>query len=122
MARIRDLMGTGNSAGAAQAIAGTAGTIAASGTTQATAKMCSFETNNVTSGAGADSVVLPTGAQGSQPGDSCYVIAVSATTVQVFPGGADTINGSASAVNVAQNKMAILKRYTSSTWGLIVTA
>lgn len=122
MARVRDLMGTGNSAESAKAIAGTTGTIAATGTTQATGKLLSYETNNVTSGAGADSVVLPTGAQGSNPGDSCYVLAPSATTVQVFPGGADTINGSASAVNVAQNKMAVIKRFTNSTWGLVVTA
>ncbi len=122
MARVRDLMGTGNSAESAKAIAGTAGTIAATGTAQATGKLLSYETNYVTSGSGADSVVLPTGAQGSNPGDSCFVIAASSTTVQVFPGGSDTINGATSAINVAQNKMAIIKRFTNSAWGLMVTA
>jgi hypothetical protein len=122
MSRVRDLMGTGNSAESAKAIAGTTGTIAATGTTQATGKMCSFETNHVTSGAGADSVVLPTGAQGSNPGDACFVLAASATTVQVFPGGADTVNGSTSAFNVAQNKMGIFKRTGATTWGAMVTA
>lgn len=122
MARVRDCMGTGSSATNAQAIAGTAGAITAAGTTQAAATLLSYETNAVTSAGSADAVVLPTGAQGSNPGDSAYVLALSSTTVQVFPGGSDTINGSTSAVNVAQNKMAIIKRYSATAWGLIVTA
>lgn len=122
MARIRDLMGTGNSAGSAKAIAGTTGSITAAGTTQGAATLLSYETNVVTSAGGADAVVLPTGAQGSQPGDTCYVQAISATTVQVFPGGADTANASTSAISLAQNKMLIAKRLTNSAWGYIVTA
>lgn len=122
MARVRDVMGTGASATHAQAIAGTTGSVTAAGTTQGAATLLSFETNVVTSAGSADSVVLPTGAQGSNPGDLAYVQAISATTVQVFPGGADTINGSTSAVNVAQNKMGVFKRLTNSTWGAFVTA
>jgi hypothetical protein len=122
MARLRDLIGTGNSAASAKAIAGTTGAITAAGTTQATGTLLSYETNHVTTAGGADSVVLPTGAQGSQPGDSCFVLTGSATTCQVFPGGADTINGATSAINVAQNKMAIIKRTGATTWGLMVTA
>lgn len=122
MARIRDLMGTGNSAGAAKAIAGTAGAITAAGTTQGAATLLSYETNQVTTAGGADAVVLPTGAQGSQPGDTAFVLNGSATTAQVFPGGSDTINGSTSAINVAQNKMLICKRTGATTWGAMVTA
>lgn len=122
MARVRDLMATGQQGTAAQSIAGTYGAITAAGTTQGAATLLSYETNLLTTGAGADSVVLPTGAQGSQPGDSCFVLNGSATTAQVFPGGSDTINGSTSAVNVAQNKQAVLKRYSATAWGLMVTA
>jgi len=122
MARVRDLMGTGNSAGSARAIAGTAGAVTAAGTTQGAATLLSFESNTVTTAGGADAVVLPTGALGSVPGDMCYVNNPSSTTAQVFPGGADTINGATSAINVAQNKILILKRFSATAWGSIVTA
>lgn len=122
MARIRDLMGTGNSAGSAKAIAGTAGDITAAGTTQGAATLLSYETNFVTTGAGADSVVLPTGAQGSQAGDSCYVFNNTSTTCQVFPGGSDVANNSTSAISLAQSKMLICKRFNNTEWGYIVTA
>lgn len=122
MARVKDLMGTGNSAGAAKAIAGTSGSITAAGTTQGAATLLSFETNTLTTAGSADAVVLPTGAQGSNPGDTCYIINPSSTAAQVFPGGSDTINGSTSAINVAQNKILICKRFGATTWGAIVTA
>jgi len=122
MARIRDLMGTGNSAGSAKAIAGTTAAVTAAGTTQGAATLLSAETNIVTTAGGADAVVMPTGAQGSQPGDSCYVQNPSSTTCQVFPGGSDSANGSTSAISLAQNKMLIAKRLTATTWGYIVTA
>lgn len=122
MSRVRDVMGLGTSAETAKAVAGTAGAVTAAGTTQGAATLLAYETNSVTSAGGADAVVLPTGVQGSNPGDLAYVQAISATTVQVFPGGSDTINGSASALNVAQNKMGVFKRLTNSTWGAFVTA
>lgn len=124
MSRIRDLMGTGNSAGSAKAIAGTHGTLAAAGTSsQANSTMASYETNYVTvGGATANGVVLPTSAQGSQPGDSCTIFNLSSTACLVYPGGSETANGSTSAISVAQNKMLILKRVVSTGWGYIVTA
>lgn len=122
MARIRDLMGTGNSAGAASAIAGTSGAVTAAGTAQGTATLLGYETNAVTAASSNDGVVLPTGAQGSQPGDMCYVLTVSSTTAKVYPGGSDTINGSTSAISVAQNKMLTIKRFTNTAWGAVVTA
>lgn len=122
MARIRDLMGTGNSAESAKAIAGKAGTVAAAGTTVGAATLLSYETNLVTTAGGADAVVLPTAAQGSQPGDTCYVLNLSATTAQVFCATTETLNGATSAVNVAQNKMAILKKFSNSAWGMLFTA
>ena len=122
MARVRDCIGTGSAPINAQAIAGTAGSITAAGSSQGASTLLSYETNFVTTASSAVGVVLPTGAQGSMPGDSCYVFCNTSDTATVYPGGADTINGSSSAVNVAQNKMAVLKRFTSTQWGLIVTA
>ena len=123
MARIRDLMGTGNSAEAAKAIAGTRGAITAAGSnSQANGTLLSFETNFVTTGAGADSVVLPSGAQGAQPGDTVYVFNNTSTSCNCFPGSTDTANGSTSAVSIAQNKMACFKRVSSSGWGYFITA
>lgn len=122
MARVRDLMGTGNSAGSARAIAGTAGAITAAGTSQATSTLLSYETNFVTTASSQVGVVLPTGAQGSAAGDSAYVFCNTSDTCTVYPGGSDTINGSTNAVNVAQNKMLILKRLTNTAWGAVVTA
>lgn len=122
MPRIRDLMGTGNSANSARAIAGTFANVTATGTTQGAAALLSAETNYVTTAGGAVAVVLPTADQGSQPGDMSYVFCSTATTCTVFPGGSETINGSTSAVNVAQNKMAVLKKFTNTAWGLMVTA
>lgn len=121
MARIRDLMGTGNSAESAKAIAGKAGAITAAGTTAAAATVLGFETNNVTTAGGADAVVLPTSAQGSQPGDTCYVLNLASTTAQLFCAATETLNGATSAVSVAQNKMAVCKKFTNSAWGVVVT-
>lgn len=126
MARIRDLMGTGNSAGSAYAIAGTAGNIvAAANNAQAGATLLSYETNYVTTGATTNSVVLPTAAQGAQPGDLCYVFNASSTSANCFPGGSEKANASTSAVTVAQNKMAVFKRmpYGGTTdWAYLITA
>lgn len=123
MARIRDLMGTGNSAIAAQAIAGTRGAITAAGSgSQANGTLLSYETNFVTTGAGADSVVLPSGSQGAQPGDTVYVFNNTSTDCKCYPGSTDSANGSTSAVTIAQNKMAIFKRISSSAWGYVITA
>ena len=122
MARVRDCMGTGSAPANAQAIAGTAGAITAAGSSQGASTLLSFETNFVTTASSAVGVVLPTSAQGSANGDTCYVFCNTSDTATVYPGGSDTINGSSSAVNVAQNKMAVIKRFTSTQWGLVVTA
>lgn len=122
MARVRDCMGSGASSELAKSIAGRRGAVTAAGSSsQANAALLGFETNYVTTAGGADSVVLPTGAQGSQPGDSCYVFNLSSTSLNCYPGGSDTANGSTSAIAVAQNKMLILKRFSNTAWGYIVT-
>lgn len=122
MARVRDCMGTGAAAEFAKAIAGTVGSVTAAGTSQGASTLLSFETNLVTTASSQVGVVLPTGAQGSNPGDSCYVFCSTSDTSTVYPGGSDTINGSTSAVNVAQNKQGVFKRYSNSAWGFNVTA
>lgn len=123
MARIRDCVGTGSSPANAQAIAGTVGAITAAGSSsQANATLLSYETNFVTTASGADSVVLPTGAQGSLPGDKCYVFNNTSTSCNCYPGGSDTANGSTSAISVAQNKMLTCKRLTATQWGYSITA
>lgn len=122
MARVRDCIGTGSAPINAQAVAGTAGSLTAVGTSQGAGTLLSYETNFITTASSQVAVVLPTGAQGSMPGDTCYVFCNTSDTATVYPGGSDTINGSSSAVNVAQNKMAIIKRFNATQWGLIVTA
>ena len=123
MARIRDLMGTGNAALAARAIAGTQGAITAAGSSsQANATLLSYETNFVTTASGADSVKLPTAAQGSQPGDMCFVFNNTSTSCNCYPGGSESANGSTSAISIAQNKMLIAKRVNATNWGYTITA
>lgn len=122
MARVRDLMGSGLSAQAAKAVAGTAGTVTAAGTTQGTATRLSYAANAVSAASSQTGVVLPTAAQGSMPGDVVYIRTTSSTAASVYPGGSDTLNGSTSAISVAQNKMLTCVRFTNSTWGAMVTA
>ena len=123
MARIRDLMGTGHSGAAAKAIAGTRGAVTAAGSSsQANGTLLSYETNFVTTAGGADSVVLPTSAQGSQPGDEVVVFNNTSTSCNCYPGGSETANGSTSAISVAQNKLLRCKRVSATGWGYIITA
>src|SRR5690348_15600734 len=110
MARVRDLMGAGASSGLAKAIAGTWGTVTAAGTGASTATVLSYETNAVTAAGSADGVSLPTAAQGSQPGDEVYVLVTSSTSGKVYSGTGETLNGSSSAITVAQNKMLLCKK------------
>jgi hypothetical protein len=122
MARIKDVMGAGTSSGQARAIVGTWGTVTAAGTGASTATVLSYETNAVTAAGSADGVVLPTAAQGSQAGDTVYVLVTSSTTGKVYAASGETLNGSSSAISVAQNKMLVCKKYTATAWGAIVTA
>lgn len=122
MARVKDLMGVGTPSLQARAIAGTNGAVTAAGTTAATATVLSYETNNVTAASSLDGVVLPTGAQGAMPGDTVYVYTTSSTTAKVYSASGVTLNGSSSAISVAQNKMLICKMITATNWGAIVTA
>ena len=122
MATVRALMGSGFSGGQALAL-NQRGAVTASGSnSQANGALLSYGVNDVTTGASADSVVLPTSAQGSQPGDEMYVYVGSSTSGKLFPGGSETINGSTSAVTVAQGKMALCVRTSSTNWGHIITA
>lgn len=123
MARVRDCMGSGAAAGLAKAIAGATGAITAAGSSsQANGTLLSYETNIVTTASGADSVVLPTAAQGSMPGDMCYVFNDTATSCQCYPGGTENANNSTSSIVIAQSKMLIAKRVAAAEWGYIITA
>jgi hypothetical protein len=122
MARVKDAMGAGTSAQQAKALVGTAGAVTAAGTNAATATVLSYAANAVTAASSLDGVVLPTGAQGSSPGDVVHVLTVSSTTAKVYPASGETLNGGSSAISVAQNKMLICVKYTGTAWGAIVTA
>lgn len=122
MARAIDIMGAGLQAQTARAAAGTFATVTAAGTTQGTATVLSAAANNVTTAASQTGVVLPTGAQGSMPGDVVFVFVNSATSGSVYPGGSDKLNGSTSAITVAQNKMLTCVRMSATAWGAMVTA
>lgn len=122
MARMKDVMGTGNSGPAARAIVGTFGTIVGTGTSQATATALPYALNTITTASSQEGGLLPTTAQGSEIGDSITVYVSASTTGKVYPGGTETINGSTSAISVAQAKMAIFTRTSATNWGNIITA
>ena len=122
MAQVRQLMGSGFSGGQALAISNRGAVTAAGSSSQANGTLLSYGANDVTTAASADSVVLPTSAQGSIPGDVVYVTVSTSTSGKLYPGGSETINGSTSAVTVAQNKTAMCVRSSSTNWGLIITA
>lgn len=122
MPRTNALMGSGFSPGQAKGICERGAVTAAGSASQANGTKLSYAVNDVTTAGSADSVVLPTSAQGSQPGDMVTVTVETSTTGKLYPGGAETINGSASAVDVAQHKTAFLVRNSSTNWGLVITA
>lgn len=122
MARVKDIMGSGMAAQTAKAIAGTAATVTAAGTAQAGATALPAAANLSTAASSQTGVVLPTGAQGSNPGDVIYIATSSSTATNVYPGGSDTLNGSTSAISTAQNKMLMCVRMSNSAWYAIVTA
>lgn len=123
MPRQNDVMGSGIPGMAAQAICGTYGNVTATGSnSQANGALAGYAINNVTTAGGADSIVLPTTAQGSDLGDSMVVYTASSTSIKIFPGGLETVNGSTSAITAAQAKMAIFFRTSATNWGHIITA
>lgn len=122
MARVKDAMGAGTPGQQAKALVGTSGAVTAAGTTAATATVLSYAANAVTADTSLDGVVLPTGAQGSSPGDVVYVLVTSSTSGKVYAASGETLNGSANAITVAQNKMLVCVKYTGTAWGAIVTA
>jgi hypothetical protein len=122
MATIKQLMGTGTPALQAQQIVGAPATLAGVGTSQSGAAQISAPVTTLTTAGGATAAVLPTGSQGSIPGDEYFIFTSSATTGIVYPGGTDTANGSTSGINVAQNKMLHIKRLSSTAWGYLITA
>ncbi len=123
MARVRDMMGTGTPAGAAQAIAGTSGQVTGTGTgSQANGIILSYANNDCVTASVLDTFKLPTMTQGSVVGDVVYVTVETSTSGVVYPGGSDTCNGSASAVTVAQHKTAMFVRSSATNWGYIITA
>lgn len=123
MPRKLNLMGLGTQGQLASAICGGVGSITAAGSaSQANATLLGHETNAVTTAGGADSVVMPTTAQRSEIGDSCLVYNLSSTSLNIYPGGSETANGSTSAVALAQNKGFWAKRISSTNWMYVVTA
>lgn len=121
MSRARDLMGSGFAAGQTRAIASGGAAVTSAGTGSiANATLLPNETNNLSAAASLDAYLLPSTAQGSQIGDTIYCYATSSTSAVVYGGTGETVNGSAS-FTVAQNKLAIFKRISSTVWGAIVT-
>ena len=123
MARLNDVMGTGQSGPAAQAIVGTWGTITGTGTgSAANGVRVSYANNNCVTASSLDTFTLPTAAQGATPGDVIYCTVETSTSGVVYPGGTETCNGSTSAVTVAQHKTVRFVRSSSTNWGYISTA
>lgn len=123
MARVRDAMGTGTAALAAQALVNTSGQVTGTGTgSQAAGVILSYANNDCVTASSLDTFVLPTAAQGANVGDVVYVTVETSTSGVVYPGGTDTIVGSTSAKTVAQHKTAMFIRSSATNWGYLVTA
>lgn len=121
MSIAENLMGMGMSAGLAGAVASGGAAVVSAGTGSiAASTLLPFETNNLSAAANLDSYLLPASGKGSAVGDSIYCFTSSATSAVVFGNTGETINGSAT-FTVAQNKLAIFKRISSTVWGAIVT-
>jgi hypothetical protein len=121
MSRQRDLMGSGFSAGQANAVASGGAAVTSAGTGSiANATLLPNETNNLSAAASLNAFLLPSTAQGSAIGDEIKVWTSSSTSAVVYAGTGETINNAASAT-VAQYKMAIFKRFSATQWGMIIT-
>lgn len=121
MAIKRNLMGSGFAAQQAQVICGGGPAIASLGTGSiANSTLLPGSSNNLSAASSLDSYLLPSTAQGSQIGDEIKCWCSSSTSAVVFAGTGETANNSAS-VTVAQYKMVIFKRFTSTQWGYIIT-
>lgn len=123
MARVRDVMGTGQSALSAQNIVNGSGQVTSTGTgSQAAGTLLSYANNDCITASSLDTFVLPTVAQGSVVGDVVYATVETSTSGVIYPGGAETIVGSTSAKTVAQHKTAVFVRSSATNWGYLVTA
>lgn len=123
MARVRDAMGMGTPGGQAQALVNTFGDVTGTGTgSQGAGVLLSYGSNNLITASSLDTFVMPTAAQGAGRGDVMTAYGSTATSAVVYPGGSDTINGSTSAVTIAQNKMGTFQRMSATNWGYVVTA
>ena len=121
MAIKRNLMGSGAPAALAEAVCGGGPAITSSGTGSiANATLLPRSSNNLSAASSLDAYLLPSTAQGSQIGDEIKVWTSSSTSAVVYAGTGETVNNSAS-VTVAQYKMCIFKRFTSTQWGYIIT-
>ncbi len=123
MARVKDAIGLGTAPQAAQALVNTSGQVTGTGTgSQANGVVLSYANNDCVTASSLDTFVLPTTAQGSIVGDVVYATVETSTSGVIYPGGSDTIVGSASAKTVAQHKTAIFVRSSATNWGYFVTA
>ncbi len=123
MPRVRDAIGLGTPPQAAQALVNSSGAVTATGTgSQANGVLLSFANCDLITASSLDTFVLPTSAQGSVVGDVIYATCETSTSAVVYPGGAETIVGSASAKTVAQHKTGFFVRSSSTNWGYTVTA
>ncbi len=123
MARVRDAMGLGTPAGQAQALINSSGTVTGTGTgSQGAGVLLSYGNNDLVTASSLDTFVLPTAAQGAARGDVMTCTVETSTSGVVYPGGAETCNGSTSAVTVAQHKTVIFTRSSATNWGYIITA
>jgi len=121
MAIKRNLMGAGLPGAVVNSICGVGTVQASTGTGSiGAATLLPGSCVNLSAASSLDAYVLPTTAQGSQLGDEIKVWTSSSTSAVVYAGTGETANNSAS-VTVAQYKMCIFKRFTSTQWGYIIT-
>lgn len=125
MAQAKNIMGGGFSAIAADAINGTTGTVAATGSTNANAALIGFDTGIVTAADGTKGVILPAG----QSGDMVEFFNNAGSTLKVYPpsGAAISVAGTGlgsadAAFSHLTYKYATYRCYSSTQWFANVTA
>ena len=123
MATATDLMGLGTAPGLAELTGNSPQAVTAAGTAATTATALAPQASflNVTAAGSQDGIRF----HASTPlGRPIFIINVSGTTAKIYPATGGAINGGSTdaAVDVATAKTAVVIRYSTTVWGLILTA
>lgn len=121
MALQTDLMGAGIPDVAARLLGNTPATFAGNGTSQATATVIRSSMADLTTSGGATAFVMSSTTSITR---LFFLCNTTSTTALIFPpsGGAINNGSTDASVSLAQNKTAIMWRYSTNVWRFLLTA